>query len=281
MFKSFFEGKHIEMFMHNALYDPKYGIHEAIEDMSVEHRCCIEDMICSFPKAKDPEEQGVDTCVAVMKDEGKYEWYFAIGAMMNFTSITNRGVFPKESIPAEVQDYELIFIGSLGMGAANPCEGKSFHGVLHKVSVNHMKMLDEIEGAYARLPAKCILYDGTEMDCSIYTDSKGMFDRTNDKPPSERYIEIMCDGAEMFGVKLDYINMLKQMEVVPRPNPKDLKSFEVPENAPVWSMQDLKNHPMHYAVNGKVIQREYLQNKPPTMNFFKKGWEGKHCELSI
>ena len=204
--------------IHMALYDPKYGTHESIEDLSVEHRCCIEDMVFNLQgKAKDPEENYVDTCVALMKDEGKYEWYFAIGAMMNFTSITNRGVYPKESMPAEVQDYELIFIGGLGMGAANPCPGKSFHGVLHKLSANHMKILDTIERGYKRLSAKCKLYDGTEMDCSLYTDADGKFDRSADKPPSERYIQVMCEGAEMHGVKLEYIQTLKEMEVVPRP----------------------------------------------------------------
>jgi len=58
--------------------------------------------------------------------------------MMNKVSITNRGVIPVESLPAEILDYELIFFGSMGMACAQVAEGKSFHGVLHKVSEEHM-----------------------------------------------------------------------------------------------------------------------------------------------
>jgi len=53
---------------------------------------------------------------------------------MNPVSINSRGVFPEESLPAELLDYEITFFGNLGMACAEPAKGKSFHGVLHKVS---------------------------------------------------------------------------------------------------------------------------------------------------
>ena len=64
------------------------------------------------------------------KDEN--EWYFAIGSMMNKVSVNARKVYPTQSKPAEILDYELIFFGGGGMACALAAKGKSFHGVLHK-----------------------------------------------------------------------------------------------------------------------------------------------------
>jgi hypothetical protein len=45
------------------------------------------------------------------------------------------------------------------------------------------------------------LYDGSEIECTVYADPKGIIDRSKDKPPQERYIQIMVEGAEYYGVK--------------------------------------------------------------------------------
>ena len=127
--------------------------------------------------------------------ELKYEWYFAIASMMNKVSITNRGVIPLESVPAELLDYELIFFGGMGMACAQPCEGKSFHGVLHKCKEEHMLKLDKIESVYERIPSKAKLYDGTIIDCTVYGDPSGNIIHSDDKPPTERYIDIIIEGA--------------------------------------------------------------------------------------
>ena len=120
-----------------------------------------------------------------------YEWYFAFGSMMNKVSINNRDIYPEESKPAEILDFRLDFAGSSGMGLAVAEKGKSFHGVLHKVTLDEMKTLDSIESGYTRTKAKARLYDNSEVESSLYTDEKGIWIRENDMPPSERYIEIM------------------------------------------------------------------------------------------
>jgi hypothetical protein len=90
------------------------------------------------------------------------------------------------------------------MACAEPKEGESFHGVVHKVSETQMKILDGIESIYGRVPSKAKLYDGTMMDCTVYSDPTGKIaDLTNgvNKPPTERYIQIMSEGAASYGVK--------------------------------------------------------------------------------
>ena len=97
-------------------------------------------------------------------------WYFAIASMMNKISITNRNVHPIESKPAEILDFDLEFFGESGMAVAIMKKGKSFHGVLHRLSLGDMKILDGIEISYERIPSKARLYDGTIMDCYVYGD---------------------------------------------------------------------------------------------------------------
>ena len=182
--------------------------------------------------------------------------------MMNKTSITNRKVIPLESFPAEALDHILEFGGGMGMGIATPMPGKSFHGVLHKVSGEHMKILDGFERGYARKSVKCKLYDGKIVDGTIYTDADGKFDRSADKPPSERYIDIMIAGCEMYGVKQSHIDWLRSIPHVARTRPDDFKKFDVPEDAPVWTIEELKAKPMHFAVNNKVIHRTFPVKTP-------------------
>lgn len=117
-----------------------------------------------------------------------YIWYFAIGSMMNKVSLNSRGIFPVESRPAEILDYDLVFFGGAGMAVAEAKKGKSFHGVLHKVTQKEMEVLDGIERVYQRVPSKARLYDGTIQDCTVYADPAGLLDRKNDKPPTARYI---------------------------------------------------------------------------------------------
>merc|ERR1712176_1133694 len=74
-------------------------------------------------------------------EEEEYIWYFAIGSMCNPTSITNRELTAIESFPAEVMDYRLEFIGPSGVAGAVPEKGKTFHGVLHKMTSSDKKKI--------------------------------------------------------------------------------------------------------------------------------------------
>ena len=69
-----------------------------------------------------------------------------------------------------------------------------------------MKKLDKIEMVYQRIPSKARLYDGTIIDCTVYGDPAGKIDHSNDRPPTERYIDIMIQGATQHGVKPEYID---------------------------------------------------------------------------
>lgn len=65
-----------------------------------------------------------------------------------------------------------------------------------------MLILDQIENGYTRVPAKVRLYDNTIIESSVYTRPNAKERGVQvDKPPTERYIDIMIRGAKHFGVK--------------------------------------------------------------------------------
>ena len=77
-------------------------------------------------------------------------WYFAIGSMTNPVSLETRNLEPFVSIPGEALDYKLYFYGNQGMAEAIPEVGKSFHGVLHKMSPENMVILDKMEADFQK-----------------------------------------------------------------------------------------------------------------------------------
>ena len=116
-------------------------------------------------------------------EEEDDSWYFAIASMMNLISLKARDIVPKESKPGELLDFELIFYSIKGMAAAKPSPGKSFHGVLHKMSAKDMVALDKIEATVSRTNGKARLYDGSIVDVTVYSNPPKTVDPAGDKPP--------------------------------------------------------------------------------------------------
>ena len=84
-------------------------------------------------------------CSPLERKAERYEWYFGIGVMMNQVTIKARKIFPVESQPAEILEYKLTFFGEQGLACAEPAQGESFHGVLHKLKEEDMYKMDQIE----------------------------------------------------------------------------------------------------------------------------------------
>ena len=83
-----------------------------------------------------------------------------------------------------------------------------------------MVLLDSIESLYLRKPARVKLYDNSIINASVYTMPANKNDIVGiNRPPTERYIDIMTRGALHFGVKQSYIDWLNSIEVQPRTKP--------------------------------------------------------------
>ncbi|OQR95641.1 kinesin [Thraustotheca clavata] len=260
-------GGPIEPFVSKMLQDPKYGCPNMLEEFTQEHCACIEDftlqgfsanmtsvVIMTFHNLR---LSSFHFSIIIMNDV----WYFAIGSMMNPISLQNRGLNPIKSLPAEVLDYRLGFFGLGGMAEAIPSIGSSFHGVLHKMSFEDMKNLDEMESQYIRVPAKARLYNGECIEATVYCQDlvKVPMDEVNN-PPNERYIEIMILGCEYYGVSKSHINYLKSVPFIPRRKPIDFVQFQIPPNTPTFNAEQLKTgtgingNPLLLSLNGKVFE---------------------------
>jgi AIG2-like family len=112
--------------------------------------------------------------------------------MTNPVSLETRKLSPYVSIPGEALDYKLYFYGGQGMAEALPEEGKSFHGVLHKMSPENMVILDKMEADLTRVNVNVKLYDGSKIVATIYS-RPNVKERNSviDKPPTERYLDII------------------------------------------------------------------------------------------
>jgi AIG2-like family len=187
--------------------------------------------------------------------------YFAIGAMMNPISVSNRRLKPVTSVPAELLDYRLGFFTTQGYGEALLEPGASFHGVIHRLTPDEMEVLDSIETEYERVTATARLYDGTFRQVTVYTRSK-KHDACICAPPGERYLEIMIAGAEHYGVHQSHINWLRRQESVPRPNPEDYVLFKPVETdlaltaEQVAENNGLNGKPLYITMNSKVIEAD-------------------------
>ena len=106
---------------------------------------------------------------------GGTNMYFAIGAMMNKVSLAGRDLHPLDSWPGELLEHELLFQagskGSDAMATAAAAPGKTFHGVILKMSDADMVKLDAIEMGYDRCPAQARRYEGgTEVAVTVFVN---------------------------------------------------------------------------------------------------------------
>lgn len=174
--------------------------------------------------------------------------YFAIGAMLNPVSTRLRNIHPLSSHPAKLLGHKIHFFGTMGMSECIKVEQQqteqpvddddakvrcskfecSMHGVLHTISSEDMDTLDNIELGYDKMYVSVQLYDGTTINeafvyCRHGNDIKRGPDF--DHLPSERYLQILVEGAEHHGVDADYVSYLKSHDCDPRTKLEEFQSF--------------------------------------------------------
>ena len=180
---------------------------------------------------------------------------------MHPVAITNRGIHPLSSEPAELLDFRIGFFTSQGFAEAIPEKGSSFHGVIHHLTREDMEKLDKIEVLYERRTATARLYDGTTRQVTVYIQSDFNEKSSEDGLPKERYIEIMVAGCRHYGVDPKYIEFLEKHDKVPRPTPEEYLSFGSADHCDntmtlkqVLENNGMDNKPLYMSINGKVIE---------------------------
>merc|ERR1712013_20207 len=202
--------------------------------------------------------------------------YFAIGSMMNKTSLTMRELKPSRSRPALLRDFELIFGMKYGMAAARPCLGQEIHGVVHRITKEELDKLDKIETWYVREKVEVSAYEEVKSKVTetllayVYVFNPELVskdpDLFNEFPPKERYMDILKEGAKNYGVDKDYVSKtLDAVKFEPRKERSDLKSFDVlsrkdNNQLPSWTMKEVsekdKENPdiIYTALNTNILR---------------------------
>ena len=219
----------------------------------------------------------------------RHHFYFAIGSMCNPVSLLLRGIQPVTgcSVAGLLRGYRLAFHGEAGMADIQPaadCEqaaeevaamygrtyASHFHGVLHLISEPHLAVLDRIEAGYRRIVVHVELYDGSsqaayayQMYATPHLQRHGL--------PSERYVDIISRGCQHYNVCSQYVQWLRSLPCVPRPQQSQLLSLPLPLQPRLFTVSELAQcdgedgRELCIAVNGKVLQYvgEPVDSVPP------------------
>mmetsp|Transcript_80488 Transcript_80488/g.239870 ORF Transcript_80488/g.239870 Transcript_80488/m.239870 type:complete len:620 (+) Transcript_80488:73-1932(+) len=199
--------------------------------------------------------------------EGQAVWYFATGSMMNPVLVEARDLRPRRSVPAQLMDFKLQFLGASGFAANVPESGASTHGVLHLMPPESMERIDEEERGYDRVAGVARAYDGSEIRCVVYVvNPKNLSVQEAEavaraKPPAERYIDRLVEGARHHGCAPEFVAWLRAQPCVPRKPASQLVSLDVRGVSATWSREDLArcrdpavDGPWCFGLNGKVLQ---------------------------
>ncbi len=130
-------------------------------------------------------------------------WYFAYGANMSAEVLTRRGLAPRHSEPAWLEDHArrfshrgLIFTEP-AFANIEPEAGERVHGILHRIRDQELGCLDRIEGAeYAHIEVTVQRVVGAPVQARAYRDpypARGLL-------PSRRYLRCLCIGATEGGL---------------------------------------------------------------------------------
>lgn len=228
-------------------------------------------------------EQRITDCTV---DSDNTVWYFAFGANMHPRALEQRDIVPIQSQAAELRGYKLVF-SARGMANVEQCPGESVHGVLHHLSLPHMQHLISIEMGYDVLPLTVYLYT------SDVTITANVFVIPQEKrevyKPSERYINLLIEGALHHNVRIDYIeNILRKVEYQPEAHPDNFMTFKENPSArcslhtldelPVLNEKFNKEDPctVVFLLNSKFVKARFGENEK-FMGYFA----GKQMDFSI
>lgn len=166
-------------------------------------------------------------------------WYFGYGSNMSTAQLAaGKGVIPAESLPAKLEGWKLVFnlrailqvMGSMANIVRQ--EGSVVHGMVHKLTQQQMKEIDQFEGEghiYHRIPATVTTYDGRKIEASVYEVPPTSKWAGTDGRPALRYKNILLNGAKTANLDPDYIAFLESVEHSPFAYNKDRDRPMIPE----------------------------------------------------
>jgi hypothetical protein len=98
------------------------------------------------------------------------------------------------------------------MGEIIPKEGNVLPGVVHELTEDCFTTMDKLENS-PRTVVNATLQSGETVEAYVYLRKEGTVrNKDVDKPPTERYIEILVEGARFHRLPKEHINYLRALE---------------------------------------------------------------------
>lgn len=193
-------------------------------------------------------------------------YYFGYGSNMNMTSLQAKGVVPVASENAELIGWSLKFNVRHWFrhegGVANIEPGTPEDvvlGQIHLIDEQHLAMLDAVESygeGYDRIEIEVRTARGM-VKAITYVGLPGYIDEG--VLPTQRYLNIITQGAVSAGIDDAYITRLRSMKVQP---PLSYPPFQPPVLAtvPTFNEQQLASNPLYTALLGAVFDMQHVRS---------------------
>lgn len=214
-------------------------------------------------------------------------YYFGFGSNISMVSLKAKGVEPITSIPATLYGWRLrfnvqhFFRNEGGVGNIEYTGNKSDKvlGILHECSNQSLDALDAAEAlgyGYNRITVSVEPTEqsaaSTSIEALTYVGIPEFID--NNCLPSQRYLNIIVNGAIKAGLNTHYIERLKAHPVL---TPKDYTLFQPPKGEyPCFDAKSLTSYPLYTALYGHVFD---MSDARPHHEFLKSFFGGKDMTL--
>jgi len=208
--------------------------------------------------------------------------YFGFGSNLNINSLLAKGVKPLASRRAILKDWRLRFNvqhffqheGGVGNIERSEASGDRVLGVLYDCPDECLQPLDAMEAngyGYERITLE-VEVEGELISAFSYVGMPEFID--NECLPSQRYLNIVVNGARQAGLDSDYVNRLVAQPV----HHADDYPFYAPPlgDYPTFDETSLARHPMYTALYGSVFD---MSEARPLHQYLKSFFGG--CDMTL
>jgi hypothetical protein len=208
--------------------------------------------------------------------------YFGYGSNLSLASLRAKGVEPHSSVRGTLAGWQLVFDvrhwyrHEGGVGNIRRCDDTHacVEGLVHLCDDHHLALLDAME-SYG------VGYDRIEVDVDTQLGPVRAFTYVGLPAhldpaclPTQRYLNIVLQGALAAGLSPDYIERLRRQPVLA---PKDYPPFEHPDEPfPCFDSDTLARHPHYTAIAGAVFDMTHAR---PELHCVKELFGGKDITL--
>lgn len=209
-------------------------------------------------------------------------YYFGYGSNLNLASLRAKGVEPRESLRGKLPGWKLVFDvrhwfrheGGVGNIRLSDDERDRVEGLVHHCDDHHLALLDTLESygvGYDRIEVE-VETDLGPVKALTYLGLPAHFDPAC--LPTQRYLNIVLQGAVSAGLHPSYLERLRAQPVLPL---KDYPPFEHPPEPLAWfDSASLAQHPQYTALAGAVFD---MTQARPELHCVKDLFGGKDMTL--